>query len=139
AASMVCASLGGLVWHQGVQVQAQVPAPIARPPFTDKIDQGKDVAELERQLEALQVQVQAKQKELARMRQGDALDQIEAALKKLKQANAGDPQRSAAIAEFEQAFGKLKEGLAGGNRKTRVRFLEKRNFLESALLTPIVT
>src|SRR5207237_10811790 len=79
AASMVCASLGGLVWHQGARVQAQAPDAVTPPPA--KADQGQDVAALERQLEALQAQVQEKQRQLARLRTGDALDQIEADLK----------------------------------------------------------
>lgn len=40
------------------------------------------------------------------------INAIEAALRSLKQANADDHQRRAALAEFEQAFGKLKQELA---------------------------
>lgn len=105
---LVCTGLGGLFWQQGTQAQ---PGPSAAQPRPDQTP-GKDVEEVEKQLKALLDQVQAKQTQLARLRQGDALDQIEAALRKLKQANAGDAQRRVAVAEFELAFGKLKEGLA---------------------------
>jgi hypothetical protein len=51
---------------------------------------------------------------------------IEAALCSLKRANAGDNQRRAAVAEFEQAFGKLKQELAARPSAEAVRALRGR-------------
>jgi RNA polymerase sigma factor (sigma-70 family) len=128
AASMVCASLGGLVWHQSGQVRAQVPAPVVRPPLPDK---NQDAATLEKQLADLHLQIQQKQRQLAKLRQGDALDQIEAAIKKLHQANTDDPKRLAAVQEFTAAFGKLKQMLAANafdaREMARSRFAERAN------------
>ena len=116
-AGLVWSGLGGLAWQQGPQARAEVPvAEGARGRHQalpeGKQDQGKEITDVEKQLKALQEQIQEKQRLLAILRQGDAIDQIEAALKKLKQANAGEPQRRASVEEFEQAFGKLKQGLA---------------------------
>jgi RNA polymerase sigma factor (sigma-70 family) len=123
---LVCAGLGGLVWHQGPQLRAQAPyaGTGARPPAPrdEEQDQASKLDEVERQLQALQEQIQEKQRLLYKLRQGNALDQIEAALKKLKQANASDPQRRAAVEEFEHAFGRLRQNLAGKASTERERF-----------------
>ena len=107
---LVWTGLGSLVSHQSSQAQA--PMPMAgrneepkRPQAVGTQEQNKELIEIERRLKALQ------EEQLNKLRQGDALDQIEAGINKLKLANADQPQKNAAVKEFEQAFGKLKQGL----------------------------
>jgi hypothetical protein len=114
---LVCSGLGGAAWYQSSQAQAQIllttriEEPI-RAKLGGEQDQNKDLVERERRLKAAQEQLQEDQKRVSKLRQEEALEQIEAALKKLKQVDAGQPQRKGAIEVFEQAFGKLKQGLA---------------------------
>jgi hypothetical protein len=107
---LASAGLGVLAWLQDAQAQ---PARLPRPQAPGGQNRERELEEVERQLKELQEQLQAKQRQLARLREGDALAQIEAALSMLKQAHADDAQRGAAVAEFEQAFGRLKRALAG--------------------------
>jgi RNA polymerase sigma factor (sigma-70 family) len=111
---LVGAGLSGLAVRPGSPAQAQAPAPAPmQVQQQDPQDHAQELERAQRELQALLAQVQAKQRQLARLRQGDALGQIEAALKKLQQANVGDPQRRAAVEEFAQTFRKLKADLAG--------------------------
>jgi hypothetical protein len=138
AAGLVCTGMGGLTWNHGPRAHAQPsPAASGEEARRDRSvgDDSRDADEVERQLKDLQRQVAAKQRQLARLRQGNALEQIEAALKKLQQANASDPNRRAAVEEFSRAFGKLKRGLTGRTTaelyKSRVRSVYASEFLNA--------
>lgn len=64
-----------------------------------------------------------KQRQRSQARWNSALEKIEDALKALKQSTAGEPERRAAVEDFDRAFQKLKERLVGqtGNKPAIVR------------------
>jgi RNA polymerase sigma factor (sigma-70 family) len=160
AAGLVCTGVGGLARRDGSQAQAQAPqgdmvrthphSPhpdwdsakscmachqstfVKDPELHPEQDQSKDPVEVERQMKALQEQVEEKRQQLARLRQGSALDDIQAALQKLKQANAGEPQRREAVEQFEKAFGKLKQTLGAKAPAEAMLLHEYLNALSSA-------
>jgi RNA polymerase sigma factor (sigma-70 family) len=121
--------LGGLPWRQAQQAQAQASPGIeaqepkeAQPGAEPSPD--KRLVELERHLKALREKLDEKQRQLDSLRQGDALLQIEAALQTLKDANAGEPQRRAAVEEFEQAFVRMKRALVAPDLSSLAREME---------------
>jgi RNA polymerase sigma factor (sigma-70 family) len=144
---LVCAGLGGLAWHQGPRVQAQAPAGASdeRPQAAADGEPGddKDLEVLERQLQALKQQIEERRRQIYSHRQGGALEQIEGALKKLTQANADSPERSAAVKEFAQAFGRLKLALAGrpvaDYRQEYTRYVNRLRLAQAPGMVGIVT
>jgi RNA polymerase sigma factor (sigma-70 family) len=115
AVGLLGAGLGGLVWQRGAVAQDR-----GQPGDSPRLkrarveeDQPRDLEKLQAELQALEAQLKLKQRQIEQLRQDGPLNEIEAALKKLRQANAGDPKRRAAVEEFAKAFALLKQDLAG--------------------------
>jgi RNA polymerase sigma factor (sigma-70 family) len=115
-AALACTGLGGLACRQRAVAQdttrSDQPLSSTRPKVAEG-GENKDLDRMEAELKTKQAELEAKQRQIARLRQGNSLNEIEAALNKLRQANAGDPNRRAAVEAFAKAFARLKQELAG--------------------------
>jgi RNA polymerase sigma factor (sigma-70 family) len=141
---LVGTGLSSLAGRLEPRAHAQVPARVEDEepaPAGGDADQAKEIDALEKQVKALQQRLEERRRQLLLVRQGNALEQIEAALRKLQQANAGDPQRRAAVADFDQAFGRLKQALAGraASEEPRHASRQRRNLALANVVVPIVS
>jgi RNA polymerase sigma factor (sigma-70 family) len=107
AVALVATGVSGVAWFRGAEARAQPPS--------SGTGGAKDtrLADEEREIKLLEQQLQERRARLDQLRHGDALNQIEAALRKLQKANATDAQRRAAVEDFARAFERLKAGLTG--------------------------
>jgi hypothetical protein len=114
---LLSTGMGGLAWQSGGQVVAQAPTPalpvVERPPGPPKLPVVADrsLEEAERQLKALEQEIKVKRARLSQLQIKSALDEIEAALQKLRQATNTNPTGREAVEEFAGAVGKLRERL----------------------------